>query len=308
MSNPFDQNPWQSGSQQNTSGPRFGNAYDDEPAYGNAYNSNNAMPGFSTTGYNNAWGDESNKTQYDTNAYSSPPPPQAHPAQSPYDTAQNGPPPQSPYGGNQSLPGNNDAYRYTGTPYGNQTLQAGGAAGYPQNSPTPSNAKPSATTVSSAEPDPWNGETYHTPNKWRFWFRFGILLTSIGHLGFAAGARPYSGEDVPFYTPACFYYLFAVAILSIIYSIYHVLFYCYRRMTKTPKMNRPIMFAIDLLFAVLWGIGVIVEAVKFKCTDGGKFCNFYNVSIFWGFLAFAAYIFAVVWDVWGACCGAKRRK
>lgn len=191
MSNPFDQNPWQSSSQQNPSGPRFGNAYDDEPAYGNAYSStNNNMPGFSSTGYNNAWG-ESNKTQYDTDVYNSPPPSQAHPPQSPYGTAQNMPPSQSPYGGNQSLSSNNDAYRYSGTPYGNQTLQAGGT-GYPPNSPTVSNTKPSATPASSAGPDPWNGETYHTPSKWRFWFRFVILLASIGHLGFAAGARPVS--------------------------------------------------------------------------------------------------------------------
>ncbi|CEP07816.1 hypothetical protein [Parasitella parasitica] len=281
MSNPFEQNPWQPSSQQSGDGPRFGNAYDDEQAYRGAYNNveNNNMLGFSATGYNNAWGDESNKTQYDSNSYNT----QAHSSQPPYGMAQNMPSSQSPYGGNQTLP-NNDAYRYTGTPYGNQSLHANNA-GYPPNSPTLSNAKPSGTTASSsAGPDPWNGETYHTPNKWRFWFRFVILLASIGHLGFAAGARPYSGEDVPFYTSACFYYLFAV------------------------KMNRPIMFAIDLLMAVLWGIGVIVEAAKFKCTDGGKFCNFYNVSIFWGFLAFAAYIFALFWDIWGACGGKSRNK
>lgn len=196
MSNPFEQNPWQSNSQQNISGPRYGNAYDDEPAYGGAYNNNNnhsAMPGFNTTGYNNAWGGggESNKTQYEPNTYNSPP--QTHLNQSPYGTAQNMPlpPPQSPYGGNQPLPSNNDAYRYTGTPYGNQTLHAS-SAGYPPNSPTPSNTKPNATHASSPGPDPWNGEAYHTPNKWRFWFRFVILLASIGHLGFAAGARPVS--------------------------------------------------------------------------------------------------------------------
>lgn len=195
MPNPFEQNPWQSNSQQNTSGPRYGNAYDDEPAYSDAYNINNnnsTMPGFNTTGYNNAWGgNESNKTQYDTNVYNSPP--QTHPNQSPYGTAQNmlPPPPQVPYGGNQSLPSHNDAYRYTGTPYGNQTLHDSGT-GYPPTSPTSSNTKPNATLTPSAGPDPWNGEIYHPPNKWRFWLRFVILLASIGHLGFAAGARPVS--------------------------------------------------------------------------------------------------------------------
>jgi hypothetical protein len=195
MSNPFEQNPWQSNSQQYTSGPRYGNAYDDEPAYSSTYNTNNnnsTMPGFNTTGYNNAWGsNESNKTEYDPNVYNSPP--QTHLNQSPYGTAQSMPPPPSqfPYGGNQSLPSNNNAYRYSGTPYGNQTLHDGGT-GYPPNSPTSSNTKPNATLASSAGPEPWNGEIYHPPNKWRFWFRFVILLASIGHLGFAAGARPVS--------------------------------------------------------------------------------------------------------------------
>lgn len=60
--------------------------------------------------------------------------------------------------------------------------------------------------------------------------------------------------------------------------------------------------------AVLWGIGVIIEAVKFKCPPGGKFCNFYNVSLFWGYLTFVAYIFAVVWDLYGACSHKRRAR
>lgn len=72
-------------------------------------------------------------------------------------------------------------------------------------------------------------------------------------------------------------------------------------MLKKPKMNRPIMFGIDLLFAILWGIGIIVEIAKYRCTWGGKFCAFYNVSIFWGFVTFVAFIIASCWDVFGAC-------
>ncbi|KAI9469790.1 MAG: hypothetical protein EXX96DRAFT_587455 [Benjaminiella poitrasii] len=77
-------------------------------------------------------------------------------------------------------------------------------------------------------------------------------------------------------------------------------------MLKKPKFNRPIMFAIDLLMAVLWGIGVLVEIIKYRCTWGGKFCAFYNVSIFWAFLAFVAYIAVVLWDVFGGCCRRKK--
>ena len=67
------------------------------------------------------------------------------------------------------------------------------------------------------------------------------------------------------------------------------------------------MFAIDFLMALLWGIGVIIEVVKFRCTDGGKFCSFYNVSIFWGFLAFAGYILALCWDLYGGCASRRNK-
>lgn len=70
-------------------------------------------------------------------------------------------------------------------------------------------------------------------------------------------------------------------------------------------MNKPTMFFIDLLMAVLWGIGVIVEVVKFRCTDGGKFCAFYNVSIFFGFVVFAGYILTLFFDIFGGCWAGK---
>lgn len=298
MSNPFEQNPWQQE-------PRCNNAYQSEgnPPYGNAYESNTTNPptggGFSSTGNNNAWEHrESNKTEYtaNNNAWDTTP---AHYQQAP----------SSPYASNNAVrpqPQQQDAYQYTGTPYGNQSGNHQANAYSQQTETSHHQQQQQQQNKPSAGPDPWNGEVYHTPNKWRFWFRFVLLLASIGHLGFAAGARPYSGQDVPFYTSACFYYLFAVAVLSIIWSAYHVFFYCYRRMLKKPKTNRPIMFALDLLMAVLWGIGVIVEVAKFRCTDGSKFCSFYNVSIFWGFVAFAGYIVTFFWDVLGGC--RSRRK
>lgn len=71
-------------------------------------------------------------------------------------------------------------------------------------------------------------------------------------------------------------------------------------------MNRPLIVAFDLIMAILWGIGVIIEVSKFHCTGGSKFCTFYNVSIFFGFLAFASYIVALFWDILGACRSRKR--
>ena len=164
MSNPFDQNPWKQSGQQE---PPYGSAYDSQgnPPYGSAYGNSaqqHTTPGMNPIGYNNAWAGESNKTEYaNNNAWSAP--------------SQNAVQPQ-------------DAYQYTGTAYGNQSQQAGSAY-----STTPAHLhvmnKPDNESVG---PDAWDGEVYHTPNKWRFVLRFVLLLASIGHLGFAAGARPVS--------------------------------------------------------------------------------------------------------------------
>lgn len=73
-------------------------------------------------------------------------------------------------------------------------------------------------------------------------------------------------------------------------------------------MNRVLMTGIDLLLAILWGIGAIVEIVKYRCAPGGynHWCDFYNVSIFWAMLAFVLFIVAVVWDVVGACVARRK--
>ncbi|KAI8884388.1 hypothetical protein K501DRAFT_294102 [Backusella circina FSU 941] len=169
--------------------------------------------------------------------------------------------------------GAQDAYPFSYTAYGSPPL-------------TPKQTTTQRTNSIASQK--WSGQPYQPPNKWRY-------------LGFAAGASPYSGEPVPFPTTSCFYYLYAISIISIIWSLFHVLFYFYRRITRKQKFNRVILFSIDLLLATLWGIGLIIEAVKYKCTDGGKFCAFYNVSLFWGFFSFAIYIISTGWDIFGAC-------
>ncbi|KAG1458733.1 hypothetical protein G6F56_006326 [Rhizopus delemar] len=184
-----------------------------------------------------------------------------------------------------------NAYQYSGTPYGNPP---------PQNTGAYSHAPVSTPQKQTNRPE-YESTEFRAPTQWWFWLRFVTFLASIGHLGFAAGARPFSNQNVPFSSSACFYYLFAVAVISIIHSGYQLLFYCYRVTLKKPKMNRPILFSLDLILAIMWGVGLIVEAVKFKCWWGGRFCHFYNVSLFWGFLAFACYVVATVWDLLGAC-------
>ncbi|KAI8071581.1 hypothetical protein BC940DRAFT_233987 [Gongronella butleri] len=214
---------------------------------------------------------------------------------------------------------NNNAYEFSGTRFGNQENSVSNAytatptlsASSPAPPPVPTTPRPTNETNDDNNtgglPPAWDDRRMH-PSKWRLLLRFIQFIASIGHLGFAAGASPYSGEPVPFDSAACFYYLFAVAILSIIWSCFQMSHYCMRRFSKSAKMNRPIMLGIDLLLTLLWGIGVIVEVAKYNCPPGthNGWCNFYNVSIFWGFLAFASFIAAVGWDTVGGCITHKR--
>ncbi|CAO3633696.1 unnamed protein product [Cunninghamella echinulata] len=217
---------------------------------------------------------------------------------------------------------NNNAYQYTGTPYGNKDTSPTENAYSPAIPPRPlstsnqeqgtqqANKKKwwkSKTKDENGVPIEWDDKRMH-PSKLRLLLRFIQFIASVGHLGFAAGASPFSGEGVPFYTAACFYYLFAVAILTIFWTLYHIGYFCFRRFAKGTKMNRPFMIATDTLFAILWGIGMIVEVAKFNCPPGeyNGWCHFYNVSIFWGFVCFASFIGAAVWDGVGGCITHKR--
>jgi hypothetical protein len=172
MSNPFSQNPWQP----TESGPAYGNAYEDDQAANTTnqtkktYNS-----AYSTYQYNGATANnnysrptwESNKVEYQPNnggnAWDNPTSPQMSntPVQ-------------------QSMPIPQDAYQFTGTPYGNQPPQA------------PANLNQKVEADNNPTPAVEPKRKYHTPTKWRFWYRLLTLITSVGHLGFAAGARPVS--------------------------------------------------------------------------------------------------------------------
>lgn len=160
MSNPFD-NPWQNNNNKN--GPVYGNAYEDDTNqsyYNPTMNTTSPVPGYTN---NNAW-TESNKTQYEQPAV--------------------------------------DAYQYSGTPYGNQQNQFSSNNVYsnttasPQpahlSTPQPEYVKPTDSHTPSISNTVTASNPYHRPDKWRVLLRFIILVCSIGHLGFAAGARPVS--------------------------------------------------------------------------------------------------------------------
>ncbi|KAI8381051.1 uncharacterized protein BYT42DRAFT_565073 [Radiomyces spectabilis] len=285
--NPFDDNPW------SNNGPRFGNAYENDS---NKYDySPSPMPqqrmpspsDYQTPAANRPWA-ESNKTEYAEH----------------HSAWNNTPPPSQPA----------NAYQYTGTRFGNSNDFGGNAYSAtpvsPSPAPTPASttAKPSNSEVEAALPPVWKDKSGH-PSKLRLLLRFLQFIASVGHLGFAAGALPYSKIDsIPFDSSACFYFLYAVACMSIIWSVFQMSLFLHRRLFHGNKMNRVIMSGIDLFLTLMWGIGIIVEIAKFTCKPGGYdgFCNFYNVSIFWGFLAFVLYIIAIGWDIIGSCMNRRR--
>ncbi|CDS07850.1 hypothetical protein LRAMOSA01799 [Lichtheimia ramosa] len=288
--NPFEENnPWSNSSKAAPTGPRFGNAYEDD---NNAWNGGpvNHMPSpsdYRSSASNNGWS-ESTKIEYP--ASESNPSPIATPA---------------------------NAYQYSGTRFGNQDTFGGDAyskvqvndGSTPSPAPTPAGGKPrpNQEQLQEALPPKWD-DARMNPSKRRLLLRGGQLIAAIGHLGFAAGASPFSNHDFPLDTPACFYFLYAVAIITIIWTFFHLFFYCYRRIAHGHKLNRVLMTGIDLLLAILWGIGTIVEIAKFPCPPGGydKWCDFYNVSIFWGMLSLVLFLMAVGWDVIGSCIARRK--
>ncbi|KAG0180105.1 hypothetical protein DFQ28_001703 [Apophysomyces sp. BC1034] len=282
--NPFEDNPWSG----NGGGPRFGNAYEDDSG---KHETPQAMTMPEPGGGSYL-------------ATSSPAlPPRSSPALPPRSPAL---PPRSP----ARMPSPSDyrtttttmtwnesnktehesptlaepqnAYQYSGTRLGNQDFSSTSAYS-PPSQPAPS---PKPENVEASLPAVYNGSK--NPSRLRFLLRVLQLVTSVGSIGFAAGASP--------------------AAFSFAWSCFHVFIYLRRRLFSGDKLNRPVMAGIDLLLAILWGIGVIVEMVKYRCPPGGynHWCDFYNVSIFWGFLAFALFVAAAGLDIAGACVNSKK--
>ncbi|KAL9550692.1 hypothetical protein PS6_005403 [Mucor atramentarius] len=278
MSNPFEesapnQNPWSNANTNN--GPIYGNAYEStnissaSPALPPRKPANNTASSPYGTQRMPSPSDYSNNTPV-VNAWQ-----ESNKTLDEQDFGRNSP--QQPV----------NAYQYAGTAYGNTSTPATAYSPQPAHNTTAANATKieSPMTVTDSPTAVNRGDL---PSKIRLLLRVVLFISAVGHLGFAAGASP--------------------AIMSIIYSGYHIIFYFFRRFGKADKMKRVILIMCDLLMALLWGIGIIVEIAKYNCPPGqhSGWCNFYNTSIFFGFISFVIYVVLLGWDAFGGLCGGKR--
>ncbi|KAI8886718.1 hypothetical protein K501DRAFT_177014 [Backusella circina FSU 941] len=101
-----------------------------------------------------------------------------------------------------------NAYQYSGTAYGNAASPTNAYS--PQPAPTPMNVSDDNNKKKNETIETDSISNNSRPSRIRLLMRIILFVFAVGHLGFAAGASPYSGEGVPFDTAACFYFLFAV--------------------------------------------------------------------------------------------------
>ncbi|KAH8550951.1 hypothetical protein BGW37DRAFT_496653 [Umbelopsis sp. PMI_123] len=296
-------NLWSGSSAQNTGGPVYGNAYEDSSNnnnsswnYGSMRMPEPSIPTSSTpmtamhrtntpNNYSaNAW--DNDKTEVpdgETGAWN-----------------KNG---TSPAMANQS------AYQYSGTRYGNENTSgnAYSATAPEPSTPTPAPAPSPRPNASDALPPVWTENRKSRPSLTRLAFRVVQLIACVGSIGFAAGATPYSHQPVPFDNKALFYFLWAWALISIVWVFFHIFIFISRSVRGGKKISRLILIGVDFVFAVIWGVCVIIEAAQYKCGPGQHYgwCDFYNVSIFWGFLAFFSFALTFFWDIFGSCRKAR---
>lgn len=194
-----------------------------------------------------------------------------------------------------------NAYQYSGTSYGQQGHHLTDVAASPPPPPEKVAADPEAPVV-------FTEETRHKPSRLRVLFRLLLMIFAVGYLGFSAGATPYSKQPIPFDNKATFYVLYAIAGISFAYSAYHVILYLFRRFGNGRKLKRYMLIGFDFILALMWGICIIIEIIKYQCPPGDLdgWCDFYNTSIFFGFISFAMYVLILGWDIVGTFINRKK--
>ncbi|KAG0201785.1 hypothetical protein BGX28_005471 [Mortierella sp. GBA30] len=140
------------------------------------------------------------------------------------------------------------------------------------------------------------------PNKRRLILRLISLASSFLVLVFLIAASPVSQSSSPFTSQAGIVFHYVVGILSILISFAFVFNYFSRRLRRQEKMKRYVLFGLDVFMTLLWLIDIFVCITKFPCAVGGQsgWCDMYNSSIFLGMVAFASFLAAFIWDIWGS--------
>ncbi|CAO3565235.1 unnamed protein product [Mortierella alpina] len=111
-----------------------------------------------------------------------------------------------------------------------------------------------------------------------------------------------SRSSAPFSSKAGLAFHYIVGIVSILISCAFVFNYFSRRLRRKPKMKRYVLLGLDVFMTFGWLIDIFVCISKFPCAVGGQdgWCDMYNTSIFLGMIAFASFLAAFIWDIWGS--------
>jgi hypothetical protein len=88
--------------------------------------------------------------------------------------------------------GNQNAYQYSGTRYGNTDTTGNAYSAAPQPVPATATAQTPKPDPATALPSVWNDNRHSVPSKSRLGIRFVQLIACIGSIGFAAGASSVS--------------------------------------------------------------------------------------------------------------------
>lgn len=184
--NPFasddpNANPWSGPSANNAGGPAYGNAYEDSSNpnssdwnYGSMRMPEPSVPASrSPVGTMNR---VNNPNQYSGGGNA-------------WDTDKTEVPPEENGAWNG---GNQNAYQYSGTRYGNTDTTGNAYSAAPQPVPATATAQTPKPDPATALPPVWNDNRHSVPSKSRLGIRFVQLIACIGSIGFAAGASSVS--------------------------------------------------------------------------------------------------------------------
>ncbi|KAF9967899.1 hypothetical protein BGZ70_007764 [Mortierella alpina] len=140
------------------------------------------------------------------------------------------------------------------------------------------------------------------PNRKRLILRLISLVSSLLVLIFLIAASPVSRSSAPFSSKAGLAFHYIVGIVSILISCAFVFNYFSRRLRRKPKMKRYVLLGLDIFMTLMWLIDIFVCISKFPCAVGGQdgWCDMYNTSIFLSMIAFASFLAAFIWDIWGS--------